>query len=114
MEIEQRKQQRHNREESVFIEVLGTTVDSVEDNHRLECTTRDISIDGLKVHSPSLLTVNSILELIISFESGGYKFLLTGEVKWVDKIDTNEFLTGFKIVPSEHSDLIEWQNMFAD
>ena len=114
MDIEKRKQQRHSREESVFVEVLGATVDSVDDNRQLECTTKDISKDGLKVFSSSLLPTEAIFELIISFESGGYKFLLAGEVKWVEKIGASEFLTGFEIVPSEHSDLIEWQNMFVD
>jgi len=114
MDIEKRKQQRHSREESIFIEVLGANADSVDDNHQVECTTKDISKDGLKVHSSCLLPTEEIFELIISFESGGYKFLLAGEVKWVEQNGSNEFLLGFKILPSEHSDLAEWQKMFVD
>lgn len=114
MQTDKRKQARQNREESIYIEVLVAGHQPSQDNYMLECTTKDISTDGLKVHVTFPLIVDSVFELIIAFESGGYKFLLTGQVKWLDKIGDDEYHAGFKIVEAEHSDFAEWRNMFSD
>ncbi len=112
MNTDKRKQTRHPREEVIFIEVLSASSQSEQDNILLECTTRDISSDGLKIQSKHPFILDSILELIISFESGGYKFLLTGQVKWCETLSNDECLAGFEIIESEHSDFLVWRNMF--
>jgi len=114
MNIEKRKQPRHEREDFIHIEVLAASHHTVKDNFVLECTTKDISVDGLKVHTKSPLNVEAILELIIAFGDGGYKFLLTAQVKWIDKIGDDDFHAGFKIVEAEHSDFVEWREMFSE
>ena len=113
MQIDNRKQPRHSREEVIYIEVLSSTAESKDDNLILECTTKDISQDGLKISSEFSFMVDSILELLISFESGGYKFLLTGQVKWCEEVDNNKYLAGFELIESEHSDYAVWRNMFS-
>ena len=109
---EQRRDERHGREEKIFIEILSASDEQGQDNVLLECTTQDISKRGLKISSEYPFIVNSILELLVAFESGGYKFLLTGEVKWLEEISNNRYLAGFELVEAEHSDIIVWQNMF--
>ena len=113
MNIDNRKQTRHSREEIIFIEVLSATNETKQDNLLLESTTKDISQDGLKIGSEYPFIVDSILELLISFESGGYKFLLTGQVKWCDELSENQYLAGFELIDAEHSDYYVWRNMFS-
>lgn len=114
MNIDGRKQTRHDREETIFIEILSASKESAEDNIMLECTTQDISKDGLKIRAQYPFIIDSILELLISFESGGYKFLLTGQVKWNKTTESGESLAGFELIEAEHSDYLVWRNMFED
>ena len=114
MSNDKRKQTRHDREESIFIEVLAASGQSENDNLILECTTKDISKDGLKIYAKYPFIVDSILELLISFESGGCKFLLTGEVKWFEQLSDDEYLAGFELIEAEHSDFVVWRNMFSE
>lgn len=114
MNVDNRKHQRQQREEKIFIELLSASDDSSNDNVLIECTTRDISPGGLKVHSNTPFIKNSVLELLINFESGGYKFLLTAEVMWSDSTGNDDFLAGFELLDAEHSDYITWQNMFVE
>lgn len=114
MNIDGRRQTRHSRQETIFIEILSASKESAEDNVMLECTTQDISKDGLKIRAEYPFIVGSILELLISFESGGYKFLLTGEVKWNEVDGSGSSLAGFELIESEHSDYLVWRNMFTE
>ncbi len=114
MSQEQRKDERLNKEEKVYIEVLSSSDDTTDDNLMLACTTRDISKSGLKIQSSYPFIINSILELLINFESGGYKFLLTGEVKWLENLQGEQYIAGFELVEAEHSDIIVWQKMFSE
>jgi len=114
MNIDSRKQTRHPREETIFIEILSASRESAEDNIMLECTTQDISKDGLKIRAEYPFIIGAILELLISFESGGYKFLLTGQVKWNQISEQGESTAGFELIEAEHSDYLVWRNMFSD
>lgn len=114
MNDDKRRQTRYAKEEVIFVEVLSASGRSRGDNVMLECTTKDISIGGLKIRAEYQFLLGAILELLISFESGGYKFLLTATVKWLEKVSDTEYLAGFEIVESEHSDFVVWRNMFAE
>lgn len=114
MVVENRQHERLQRKEKLFIEVLAASGGETEDNLLVECTTQDISVSGMKIHSKYPLIVNSILELLVNFETGDYKFLLTGEVKWLKPLENEEYLAGFEIIHSEHSDYLVWQNMFSE
>jgi hypothetical protein len=114
MSVDNRKHDRQQREEKIFIELLSASDDEANDNVLIECTTRDISPTGLKVHSNSPFIKNSVLELLINFESGGYKFLLTAEVMWSEDNGDDEFLAGFELLDAEHSDFIVWRKMFEE
>jgi len=114
MSVEYRKDQRQTREEKIFIEILSASSGSENDSVLLECTTKDISKSGLKVQSEYPFILGAILELLISFESGGYKFLLTGEVKWFEEVGKGQYLAGFELIEAEHSDIMLWQNMFQE
>ena len=113
MTVEHRKDERHHREEKIFIEILSASDGNSSDSITLECSTRDISKSGLKILSGYPFIIGSILELLISFESGGYKFLLTGEVKWFEELAKEQYLAGFELIEAEHSDFFIWQKMFA-
>jgi len=112
MSVDNRKHHRQDREEKIFIELLSASDDNSNDNVLIECTTCDISSSGLKIRSNSPFIQNSILELLINFESGGYKFLLTAEVKWCESPQEGTYMAGFELLDAEHSDFLVWQNMF--
>ncbi len=114
MKDDKRRQIRYAKEEVIFVEVLAASDRSKSDSVMLECTTRDISRDGLKIKAKYQFSVDAILELLILFESGGYQFLLTASVKWLEKISDTEYLAGFEIIEAEHSDFVIWRNMFAE
>ncbi|TQV76907.1 PilZ domain-containing protein [Aliikangiella marina] len=114
MAVEYRRDERMSREEKIFIEILSASSGGESDSVLLECTTKDISKSGLKVESEYPFILGAILELLISFESGGYKFLLTGEVKWFEEVAKGRYLAGFELLEAEHSDIMLWQNMFED
>lgn len=111
---ELRKENRIEREETVFIEVLSA---SVEESNALvvQCSTRDISLQGLKVTSNYPITVGVILELLVDFNQESVKYLLTGEVKWCNQIDSEPtYHCGFELIDAEHSDIHLWRELFED
>ena len=112
MNVDKRKHSRRPREEKIFVEILSASDSESSDNVLLECTTSDISEKGLRIQSQYPLILDSILELLISFETGGFKFLLTGEVKWMEEMADGQFAAGFQLIDAEHSDYLVWQNMF--
>ncbi|MDQ7050104.1 MAG: PilZ domain-containing protein [Enterobacterales bacterium] len=114
MKTDKRKHPRQEREETIFIEVLAASSQNKDDNILLECTTKDISKSGLKITAEYPFIIDSILELIISFESGGYKFLLTGQVKWYEEVSDKRYIAGFELIEAEHSDFMVWRNMFDE
>ena len=114
MSVDNRRHDRQQREEKIFIELLSASNEEASDNVLIECTTCDISPSGLKVHSNSPFIKNSILELQINFESGGSQFLLTAEVMWSENTGEDAFLAGFELLDAEHSDFVIWQKMFED
>ena len=114
MSIDNRKDQRLDRQENLYIELLSASEEDSKDNVLIECTTKDISSTGLQIVSDNPFILNSILELLINFESGGYKFLLTAEVKWLQRIEGNGYIAGFQLIDAEHSDFVVWQKMFEN
>lgn len=109
---ENRKHQRQTKKEEIFIEILSASENQEQDSLTLECLTQDISKSGIKIQSRYPLIVNSILELLINFQSVKQGFMLTGEVKWLRKIDDEHFLAGFELIESEHSDYLIWYQLF--
>ena len=114
MTVDYRKDERKAREEKIFIEILSASSETANDSITLECSTKDISRSGLKIQSIYPFIVGAVLELLIGFESGGYKFLLTGEVKWFEDIGKGVYLAGFELIEAEHSDFLVWQKMFDE
>jgi hypothetical protein len=114
MSQENRAEARVEREEPIFIEVLSASGARKGDNVTLQCTTRDISPNGLKITTNFPIINNAILELLINLQSGGYKFLLTGEVRWVRKMSEDCYLAGFELIEAEHSDIKQWREMFEN
>ncbi|NVJ59325.1 MAG: PilZ domain-containing protein [Gammaproteobacteria bacterium] len=112
--IEKRSESRLAREETVFIEVLSSTVN--DDNGLVvKCTTRDISKSGIKVTSNYPINVGAFLELLIDFGETSQKFLLTGEVKWCKQIDSEPtYICGFELLAAEHSDIKLWCQLFDE
>ncbi|MGX5174199.1 PilZ domain-containing protein [Aliikangiella sp. IMCC44653] len=112
MSNDNRQHERMERVEIIYIEVLSASGDDKSDSIMLECTSQDISQSGLKIIAEYPFLVGSILELLISFESGGFKFLLTGEVMWLESLADKKYSAGFQLMDSEHSDYAEWVKMF--
>ena len=110
--LENRSESRLAREETVFIEVLSSSVN--DDNGLVvKCSTCDISRSGIKVTSNYPIAVGAFLELLIDFGDANQKYLLTGEVKWCKQIDSEPtYLCGFELLEAEHSDIKLWCQLF--
>ncbi|WMS88391.1 PilZ domain-containing protein [Pleionea litopenaei] len=110
--LELRGEQRVVREEVVFIEVLSSSVND-ENGLVVKCTTADISRRGIKVSTNYPIDVGAYLELLIDFNQDSLKYLLTGEVKWCNQIDSEPtYHCGFELLDAEHSDIKLWQELF--
>jgi hypothetical protein len=110
--MELRRENRIDREETVFIEVLSASPNE-RDALVVRCSTRDISRSGIKVTSNYPITVGVILELLVDFNSDSVKYLLTGEVKWCHQVSSEPtYLCGFELIDAEHSDIQLWRELF--
>jgi len=114
MTDDKRREQRHPKKEVIFIEVLSASSKETNDHVTLECTTKDISREGLKIRVNYPLIMNSILELLISLGKDGRKYQLTAQVKWVEKNTEAEYIVGFELIEADHSDFVIWRNMVAE
>jgi len=114
MTNDQRRDKRHLKEELIFIEVLSASNKEMNDHVTLECSTRDISREGLKIRVEYPLIIDSILELLMSIGKAGRKFQLTAQVKWSEKISETEYIVGFELIEADHSDFVVWRNMIAE
>ena len=109
-----RKDSRHNFKEKVFIEILAASSPSMRDQVILECSTEDISLNGLKIKSEHSLLLNSILELNLSFTESNKEFQLIGEVRWSRRIDDEHYESGFELLNAEHADMTNWELFLAN
>ena len=114
MTNDQRQDKRHLKEEVIFIEVLSASSKEMKDQLTLECSTRDISREGLRIRVEYPLIIDSILELLISLGKAGRKFQLTAQVKWFEKITESEYIAGFELIEADHSDFVVWRNMIGE
>ena len=112
--IEGRKDSRHDFNEKVFIEILAATSINSQDQVVLECSTKDVSLNGLKIKSEHPLLLNSILELNLSFATSNKEFQLIGEVRWSRRIDNEHYESGFELLNAEHADMADWELFLAE
>ncbi len=118
--MQSRKEDRLIQSETVLIELLSDDVDN-QGNLVLSAETSDISASGMKVFSSSALNPNYIHELLVIFDEHSKKYLLTGEVKWCEKVTQSlkdngveGYYCGFELLEAEHSDLRDWKTLFED
>lgn len=109
--LEARKEARQDFNELIFIEILSSSSPKSNDQIVLECTTRDVSSNGLKIKTEHPLLLSSILELNLSFSDSDKEFQLIGEVRWSRRFDDKHYEAGFELLDADHADMKEW-NLF--
>lgn len=107
---EGRKESRQDLTEVVFIEILASSSPTSNDQVILECTTKDVSSNGLKIVTEHPLLLRSILELNLSFSNSDQEFQLIGEVRWSRCIDDTHYEAGFELLDADHADMESWRN----
>ncbi|MEE4244974.1 MAG: PilZ domain-containing protein [Kangiellaceae bacterium] len=123
MTIDKRQYPRKLEQKRLFIEVLANSGSEHDEGLVVMCSTKDISVNGLKVVSSYPMQESTILELLVDFDAGPdeqdshpsntMKYLLTGEVKWCEQVDSRPtFCCGFELLDAEHSDIKYWQELF--
>lgn len=112
--IEARKESRKDFNEVVFVEILGSSSATSNDQVILECTTRDVSSSGLKINTDHPLLLRSILEINLSFKKSNQSFQLIGEVRWTRCIDDDHYEAGFELLEADHADMQAWSAFLSN
>jgi len=77
-----------------------------------ECQTIDISQNGLQLNGNRPLSTGNLSDLVIYLN--GLRYLITVESLWSEQCsNTEQYRWGFRIIEAEHSDWIDWQQLFA-
>jgi len=113
MSEEKRIENRVRREEQLFIEVMSSSYDESLPGTVVQCTTCDISPNGLQVKMPQALQQGTILDLCIEMQRSTKRFFLTGEVKWVrENSAEGNWLVGFLLFDGLNTDIDAWKALF--
>ena len=113
MSQEKRSEFRVQREEQMIIEVMSSSYDESLPGTVVECTTCDISPNGLQVRMSHSVHLGSILDLCIEMKRSSKRFFLTGEVKWVRENKGEEsWQVGFLLFDGVNTDIEAWKALF--
>lgn len=109
-----RSELRVCKEMAIFVETYSSPAgDELRPNIVISKTV-DVSANGLQIVMDKPAVPGSILRVCVEFGGEPKHYHLTGEVKWVAKVDREEdFLVGFLLLESDHTDIEEWKQRVA-
>lgn len=110
---ERRMEARLNRPARVWLETLSPVPGEDGEAEILECTTVDMSANGMQLETSQPLLVDSILPIYVETYDGT-QYCLTGEVRWVRPVEQEgRYLLGFHLYESEQTSILEWKQYIA-
>lgn len=77
----------------------------------LEGTTRDISLNGIRLHLDQVLPLNTALEAEITFAE--HRYLLAGRVVWSHRTDATHADAGLLFMSVDESQMGSWKLQVA-
>ena len=109
---ERRLESRLNRPARVWLETVSPVPGEDEYIEVLECTTVEMSANGMQLETVQPLLVDSILPIYVE-TMDGKQYCLTGEVRWVRPVAGGRYLLGFHLYESEQTSILEWKQYIA-
>ncbi|MGI0119558.1 PilZ domain-containing protein [Zooshikella sp. RANM57] len=113
-----RENKRHSprveRIERALIQLSSGCTRRGESGVTVSAQIRDVSVTGFKALLPAQIQEGAIVDVCISVVDHMHRYLLVAQVMWVkpDEEDTEYCLAGFRLLPSEESDLMMWMRAF--
>jgi len=106
---------RYIRHDKLFVQLLVTSEKLDAKKVTLLCYSCDVSINGLKVELEQEMTINSPVDLWLSFEGLESKFYLRGYVCWCCTSPENEnlFQIGIELEDAHVTDYAAWIELLA-
>jgi len=110
MNIERRQHQRKLQQERVVVNAV--TADKQHQAFEYECSSRDLSAKGIRLHGNHPLELNCELDLQVHLQNAHMDYSLTGVVKWVTETTEHEHLAGVELDSARAGELSRWQSLF--
>ncbi len=108
MTRDKRCEVRYQWQETALIQLSETSYSGTY----YECQTQDISEHGIQLLGNRPLAKGHVSDLVIYLN--GLRYLITVESLW-SRCDNQkeQYSWGFRVVEAEHSDWLDWQQLFA-
>jgi len=114
VEVCKRAELRICKEMAIFVETYSSPAGEARSPNIVISKTVDVSANGLQIVMDKPVILGSILRVCIEVGGEPKHYHLTGEVKWVAKVDREEdFLVGFFLLESDHTDIEAWKQRVA-
>ncbi len=113
-----RENKRHSprveRIERALIQLSSGCARLGESGVTVSAQIRDVSVTGFKAYLPTLIQEGAIVDVCISVADHMHRYLLIAQVMWVkpDEENAEHCFAGFRLLPSEESDLMAWMRAF--
>ncbi len=109
---EKRNHQRKSQKAEVIVNILSDSKDPTHNNDHYECSSKDISKNGVKLYGNQSFIKGSRLKLEASHRKDEDLMSLIGYVKWTTVTTENEHLTGVEFSETNSPDIGIWKGMF--
>lgn len=102
------------KEMAVFVETYSSPHGEARNSSIVISKTVDVSANGLQIVMDKPVAPGSILQVCVEFLGEPPHYHLSGEVKWVASVGREkDYLVGFQLIESEHTDIEAWKNRIA-
>lgn len=110
MTAERRQHTRLPKQEHVQVDVTTEGIPTSADV--FDCSSRDFSLRGVRLHGDHAIDLGSRVDLTVHMKSDGKDYQLSGKVKWVTVTTENEHLAGVELLENESADMEKWRALF--
>jgi len=87
MGAERRTEARQEQEEHILVNIASIGQEPMD----FECSAKDLSPKGIRLHGETLLKLNSEVDLVIRWGAKQKDYRLTGVVKWITETTTSGY-----------------------
>jgi len=110
---DKRKHTRKPYVEEITAHINSNEFDESLLSKTILCETLDISEAGIQLKTADQLTVGLELELWIKIENRPGKFLLAGDITWVNILDKpTSYFVGVALKNKPHTGFLQWKALF--
>jgi hypothetical protein len=112
MSEEKRLYQRVKGAATVFIELMGPSVDAPDRAPIIICDSLDVSRAGIRLCVDTFIEPGTILHLGLQPAGHEQPLYVVAEVRWAKRTDAgSDYTIGFELLESDGTDLERWQSL---